>query len=88
MEIGYFSRMLRTTPEERRFVKPKELYLSTIKRGTIADHDVYAGERTQARHIKLLDDIFVVDLMAYSRSGSRSGFLLQYAVRVDESAGS
>ena len=50
VEIGYFSRMLRTTPEERRFVKPKELYLSTIKRGTIADHDVYAGERTQARH--------------------------------------
>ncbi len=40
------------------------------------------------RGIKLLDDIFVVDLMAYSRSGSRSGFLLQYAVRVDESAGS
>lgn len=86
VESAAFSTATGATPKSRRAVIPAGLYARYVVRSSLESQIEHAENFLQllkARHLKPVGDLYIHDLMSYSRVDTHEGYLSKFLIRVE-----
>lgn len=86
VESAAFSTATGATPKSRRAVIPAGLYARYVVRSSLESQIEHAENFLQllkARHLKPVGDLYIPDLMSYSRVDTHEGYLSKFLIRVE-----
>lgn len=86
VESAAFSTATGATPKSRRAVIPASLYARYVVRSSLESQIEHAENFLQllkVRHLKPVGDLYIHDLMSYSRVDTHEGYLSKLLIRVE-----